>query len=530
MRPMEWQGATTQRGSGSYIQMMTAALLRLWDNVLYALAAVAGIAGVSGFLLALAMPRGPITAPQALVVVLSGLAIGVAGGFLARSRWAMLVAPVAYVLTFEIGRLDASGPTVDGIVLGSTYGVLALILGRGVHGILGLLPMVLGVAYGAALARRLSGVPSGERSPLGSAWFYTRRGVAGLATIGVVALAVWIMLPASTPAITDADGNVVVGSIAELEKVELGGADQWIMVRGASEDNPVILYLSGGPGQSDLPFPRALFLELTEDFTFVGWDQRGAGKSYPALEPIEDLTLEQAIADTIELTDYLRQRFDEEKIYLMGESWGTLLGVLTVQQRPDLFHAYIGSGQMVNPLETDRGIRQELIAYGERIGDESIVDQMEEYGEPPYDDVFAYGYVLSYYDALAGDYSPPELYEERGTEAGIGPFGVFASEYSAIEKVNVLRGLLDMFSVMYPQLQEIDLREDAPQLDVPVYLLDGGHELKSRRDLAFDWFEMLDAPEKQIYTFENGGHSVAFEHFEETTRILVEEVLPATYR
>ena len=105
------------------------------------------------------------------------------------------------------------------------------------------------------------------------------------------------------------------------------------------------------------------------------------------------------------------------------------------------------------------------------------------------------------------EYSPPAEYEERGAASGVGLFGIMASEYSLVEKVNVLRGLFDVFEVMYPQLQDIDFREDATKLDVPVYLLDGDHELSARRDLAVEWYDRLEAPKKQIFPLENAGHA-----------------------
>lgn len=119
---------------------------------------------------------------------------------------------------------------------------------------------------------------------------------------------------AQTPPILNETGQPVPGSIAELTAVSLGCQEQTIMIRAHSADLPVLLYLSGGPGQSDLPYSRVLFEDLTQNFVVVGWDQRGTGKSYPALFPTEAVTLEQAVADTIELTTYLRERFDEEKI------------------------------------------------------------------------------------------------------------------------------------------------------------------------------------------------------------------------
>ena len=127
------------------------------------------------------------------------------------------------------------------------------------------------------------------------------------------------------------------GSVSELVSVELGGHEQWIQVRGASADLPVLLYLSGGPGQSDLPFSRVLLEPLTKDFLVVGWDQRGAGKSYSAIDA--SLTLDRAVEDTVELARTLAQRYGHQKIYLLGESWGSILGVLAVQRAPELFHA-----------------------------------------------------------------------------------------------------------------------------------------------------------------------------------------------
>ncbi len=351
-----------------------------------------------------------------------------------------------------------------------------------------------------------------------------------LLAVMVIGLAVLNGIPASTPPILDADGQSVPGSIAELTAVSLGGHEQTIMIRAHSADLPVLLYLSGGPGQSDLPYSRVLFEDLTQDFVVVSWDQRGTGKSYPSLAPTETLTLDQAVADTIELTNYLRERFDEEKIYLMGESWGTTLGVLAVQQQPDLYYAWIGSGQMVSQRETDRQLYREVLDLAERTGNTALTEQMLAFGEPPYADTpYPNAVVMGYYEQLGQPYTPPQDYIERGTAANVGPWGILGSEYNLVEKVNVLRGLIDMFTLMYPQLQEIDFRQDVPRLDVPVYMLDGAAELAARRDLALAWYDQLDAPIKRIYTFDNAGHSVAFEQFSALHQILTETILPETY-
>lgn len=476
-----------------------------------------------GLAIAHTMPRGPATADQALIAMASSLIVGGIAGFILRSRWAMVITPLVYMIAVEIGRWGIVGPTVDAPRLNEPFGILALILGRGFHGLVGVLPLVVGSAWGIALARRnqLAGLPRpGRRS---GRW-------AIAATIGLALLALLIALPASTPPILGENGEPLPGSIAQLEKVRLGGKEQWILLRGYSVDRPVILYLSGGPGQSDLPYSRVLFEDLSRHFVVVSWDQRGTGKSYAALDPTASLTLDQAIADTIELTQYLRDRFGEQKIYLLGESWGSTLGVLAAQRRPDLYYALIGSGQMVSQRETDRRIYQDLLALAAQENDTALATKLQSYGEPPYSDIpYANAFVLGQYNRLYPPYTPPQSYIQRGTAANLGPWGIFGREYNLVEKVNVLRGLIDMFSILYPQLQTLDFRQTVTQLEVPVYLLDGTAELKGRRDLALEWFEQLQAPHKQRFVFENAAHSVAFEQFEALSKLMVDTVLPETY-
>jgi pimeloyl-ACP methyl ester carboxylesterase len=302
------------------------------------------------------------------------------------------------------------------------------------------------------------------------------------------------------------------------------------MIRAASPDKPVLLYLSGGPGQSDVAFSRVFTSGWVNDFVFVDLEQRGNGKSYPAIDPVSSMTLDRAVADVIELTDYLRGRFNEEKIYLMGESWGTILGVLAVQERPDLFYAWIGSGQMVDVVETDQRIYTDLVAYAERSGDTDLAAKLVTMGAPPYRDIpWSNSNVLGWYDYLYKSYTPSDGYIARGEAAGLDPFGVIGSEYTFIEKMNVLRGLIDTFSLMYPQLYELDLRESAAHLEVPVWMLDGAAELEGRRTIALDWFEKLEAPSKECVTYQGAAHSVAFEQADEVQRLLTDVIVPATY-
>jgi len=493
---------------------------RVWQAPWLGSLLAVGLAGLAGAVTAAALPHGPATAVQSLFVLVSALAVGLLAGLAMKSRWALGLTPAAYVIAVEVTRRSAVGPSVDMPRLDETFGILALLLGRGLHGLVGLLPLLIGVGFGLRWAGQMAGERTGR-----SGWLSLALGMGTLTAL--VVLLIW---PASTPAILAADGQPLPGSIAEVAMLPIGGQRQGVLLRGRSVDNPVLLYLAGGPGQSSLPHPRVIFQELEEDFIVVGWDQRGTGKSYAAIDPLADLTPAQAAADLIELTNYLRQRFDEEKIYLLGESYGTILGVLAVQRRPDLYHAFIGSGQMVNVAETDRRIYADLLAYAESAGDAQMADALRGYGEPPYTDLpYANAFALAHYDRLYKPYTPPQSYIDRGQTSGLDQFGILGSEYNFVEKVNVLRGLIDTFTILYPQIQEIDFRRDAASLAVPVYLLDGQAELAARRDLALAWFELLDAPIKRIFSFENAAHAVAFEEYAAFHRILFETILPETY-
>ena len=473
------------------------------------------LAALTALISSVPMPRGPVSAGQGLAVIATSLLVGGLAGHLLRSRWAVLLAPLAYMAAYELARLGIAGASLQGFRFDNMYGIAAFIAGRGFHGLLALLPMAVGVSIGVALARRSRGL---ALLPTGAL------------TVAVLGLAVLVAWPASTPPVLGSDGRPAAGGLAELTTVELGGREQAISVRAANPDAPVLLYLSGGPGQTDLAFARVLLEPLVTDYVVAVWDQRGTGTSYGSLDPAGDLTLDQAVADTVELTNYLRDRFGEEKIYLLGESWGTTLGVLAVQQHPELYHAYIGSGQMVSQRVTDQIIWRDLLAYADRTGNGELYDQVLTLGEPPYRDTpWAYTFVMGNYPLLETEYTPPEAYRQRGQSSGIGPYGILASEYSFVDKANVIRGLVDTFSVMYPQLQKVDFRTDVPSLDVPVYLLDGANELRGRRELALQWFAQLEAPSKKMIPYPDAGHSVVFEEADAFLQLMNEEIVPATY-
>ncbi len=409
---------------------------------------VAAVGLVSAWL----TPRGPLTPLQVAATLVVMLAVGVAAGLSSGSRWMFVVAPLAYVLTFELGRIGAQGATVDGLHLTSMYGLIAFVAGRGAHGLIVVPPLLLGVGAGVWLAHR-SGHPTAAAPGLPG------KVVTVLTTALVLWLGVSLVLPGTTAAILGPDGQRLEGSVAELATVRIGGVDQVIMLRGRSAQNPVLLHLAGGPGGTDLGAMRD-DTGLESDFVVATWEQRGTGKSYAtSIEPVGDLTLEQAITDTLEVTDYLRERFAQDRIYLAANSWGTIPAVFAVQRQPERFHAYIGTGQMVNNRLTDQMFYDDTLAWAQKTGNTGLVDRLRAIGPPPYEDLLNYEYTVSYehdWNAYPGVRDLSEM-----------PFNTFVRENSLLDRINALRGLLDVNVFVYPQLQDYDFRRDAARLERP---------------------------------------------------------------
>ncbi len=307
-------------------------------------------------------------------------------------------------------------------------------------------------------------------------------------------------------------------SIAVLEKVNLGGREQWITIRGKDRDKPVLLYLGiGGPGAGGFPASAMTLKPLEDHFVVVNWDQPGTGKSYGAA-PIPTLTVEDFVSDAHELTQLLRERFHQDKIYVMGLSWGTILGTKLVHQYPGLYHAYIGTGQMVNTTENDRLGYEIALKAAADAGDTATENVLRRNGPPPYTG-----------EGLAMKYAAYNnvLFEIMGSaklEMVILLVPQFAREYGLVDKVNFGRGLVQSFTVVYPQLQDLDFTTQAPVLDLPVYFLVGRQDINAMAPLVEGYYNMLQAPHKELIWLDS-GHGAGPEDLLDA---LVNRVLPQT--
>jgi pimeloyl-ACP methyl ester carboxylesterase len=499
-------------------QAIPRSITRPWADRRIGTAAMLATTGGWGLLAGWWIPRGPLTTAEALSTMGIGLTVGVVAGFVLRSRWAMLAAPTVAAAVFELARLGTDGPTVDGIHA-SPYGIFALVVGRAFHTLIGLTPMVLGAAMGAGTARRLS-TPGRA-----SAGLYIRRGIAGLTAVVLIALAAMIARPSTTAPLLAADATPVVGSINELTTVEAGGKNLGLMLRGISTEKPVLLFLAGGPGGSERGAMRNHLPELEKSFVVATVDQRGTGTSYPELDPATSLTLAGSVADTIAVTNYLRGRFHQDRIYLMGQSGGTIPGILAVQEAPALYHAFIGTGQMVSPLETDRIFYRDTLAWAGRTGDTTLVQKLNQIGQPPYENMLDYETALSH---------EPQVYpyDRSANSEGVGGFSenFLVPEYTLTDQVHMLGAFMDTFAVMYPQFQDIDFRKTATRLEVPVYFAQGAHEAPGRSGPFQEWFAMLDAPSKDVTVLATSGHRPLFEQPAEFVEYMTNTVLPRTPR
>ena len=308
---------------------------------------------------------------------------------------------------------------------------------------------------------------------------------------------------AYTPLIAGENGKLLSGSISSLEAVTLGGTKQWISIRGKDINNPVLLFLAGGPGGTQLAATRNNLKALEDHFVVVNWEQPGAGKSYNSV-PRNSITPERYINDAHTLTEYLCHRFDEDKIYVVGESWGSVLGIWLVQRYPERFHAFAGTGQMVDFKETEIIDYELAIKLAEEEGNTKLVEKLKKQGLPPY-----YGkdvtlksatYLMYLSDYMTKNPSIHRPGYQTLTDMA-GP------EYGLYDKVNYGLGVLNTYNHVYPQLYDFDLRKQAVKLEVPVYILQGRHDINAPAVLVEEYFQKLQAPTKELIWFEHSGHS-----------------------
>jgi pimeloyl-ACP methyl ester carboxylesterase len=313
-------------------------------------------------------------------------------------------------------------------------------------------------------------------------------------------------------------------SVAEILKMDIGGIEQGMILRGQNRENPVLLFLHGGPGSPEYAMVRNTPTGLEELFTVCWWDQRGAGMSFNPDIPPETMNLDQFISDTIEVTEYLRSRFGQEKIYLMGHSWGTFLGTYTVSLRPDLFHAYIGIGQISNQLASEKAAYSYMLNTARATGDKALAAKLERFTlAGPETVTFEYLNVRSQgmnKQGIGITRNLKSLFREVVIPILQTP------EYTFTEKIGYVRGMgFSLDSSVWQDIVSTNLMETHTDFPVPVYILHGEYDYQVSYALSKNYFELINAPLKGFYSFANSAHSPLMEEPALFRRILAEDVL-----
>ncbi len=352
------------------------------------------------------------------------------------------------------------------------------------------------------------------------------------------AVMLWaILLAAAMPSVTVAEsapdphailaevGRIVSSNgIDEAKAVEIGGIRQWITVRGRDRRNPILLVLHGGPAAPDLP-NRYLFERSWEDyFTVVEWDQRGAGKTYELNDPAQvasTLSKDRLVADAEELVAYLRTTYHKDKIFVLGHSWGSLLGLSLAERRPHWLFAYIGVGQIIDMRAGERRSYEHALNAARAAGEadalaelQSIAPYPEPDGSIPLAKIAVERKWIVRYGGLTHGRRTYDYWEDAER---------ISPDYSAEDFRAIDLGSALSLPRLLPELASADFTK-LNRLDCPVVMFAGRYDFTTPSELVSRWYERLRAPGKRFVWFENSAHML---YAEEPGRVLVHLVQDA---
>jgi pimeloyl-ACP methyl ester carboxylesterase len=306
--------------------------------------------------------------------------------------------------------------------------------------------------------------------------------------------------------------SIVTKQISEDNFVLINGIEQWITIKGESS-KPIILFIHGGPGSPISPYSDNLYKDLAKDFIIVQWDQRGTGKTYGGNKPVQftpeflqanPLTVEQMTADGIAVSEYLLKHLRKQKLILFGTSWGSALGVKIVTKRSDLFYAYVGHSQIVNPT-IDLAFYTKIYKIAEEKNDKEALETLNSIGKPPYDKAKKMGQLFRIM----------KKYEKENSVPAPEAWFVEAPGYNSA-KDNQDREEGDDYSFVnytgdsklgvQSMSASIDLMKDNLEFKIPVYLIQGNNDLLTPKEASKAYFEKIKAPEKKYYLLPNTAH------------------------
>lgn len=305
--------------------------------------------------------------------------------------------------------------------------------------------------------------------------------------------------------------------IDEGRYVNVGGIEQWITIRGEDRANPVILFLHGGPGDATNPWGHVAFRSWLRHFTVVQWDQRGSGRTLGRNGPPASLTIDLMAGDGVALAESLRKDLNQDKLIIVGHSWGSILGIHMVRARPDLFHAFVGTGQVADPARNYEVAYSELLAAVERQGNANAVRELREIGKPPWKDGRGFGVQRKWANQLeTADVFLTSTIGLALTAPGSSPRDVN----------DWFDGQIVSGRYLVPQTSVLAADVLRGAFSLPFFVVQGATDYTTPTSLAREQLRSIRAPRKGFVEIPGAGHFAVFMKSDEFLRHLVTLVLP----
>lgn len=315
-------------------------------------------------------------------------------------------------------------------------------------------------------------------------------------------------------------------AIDSRETIDFRGNKYFLRIRTCNTDNPIVLFLHGGCGSPDRAQVMKYQTPIAKNFTIVAFDQRGAGYAYDRKEAKSlDLTKEIYVDDVHNVVDYLKQRFNKQKVIVVGHSFGSVLGVWFCKQYPDDVLAYVGVGQCVDYVENEKQSYAWTLAEAERINDTRAIKTLKKIGAPLEDGKYKANHQKCLMKQRAilhklggATYANRKPYWQ---ELLFHEVPIMLKEYSLSGMIKYVKGLLYTPNTTLGRTNP-DFMNTAKKLNVPVYLLLGKHDMNCVCFLAENWFNQLQSPRKTLIWFENSAHSPQWEEPEKWNEKFIE--------
>lgn len=325
--------------------------------------------------------------------------------------------------------------------------------------------------------------------------------------------------------------SAMIGRISEKIRVNINGIEQGMLIRGRDETKPVLLFIHGGTGMPEYflakKYPATLEV-LDEHFTVCWWERRGAGLSYSANIPPQTITIEQIVSDLLAVTNYLRNRFHKQKIYLMAHSGGTLFALQAIARSPESFHSYIAIAQIAYQLKSENVAYQYMLKRFRENGDASMVRRLE--SAPPTMSAPLPAAYMTIRDKAMHRLGIGTTREMRSVITGVFLPSLLCPDYTFAEKVNIWRGKILLDALLWNKMLTTDLSKTITSIAVPMYFLHGIYDYTVTFRETKAYFELIKAPVKGFYTFQQSAHSPMFEEPEKLRQIIEQDVLRGTTR